>query len=133
MKLNELEYKGLNLFDEISTVEIALHEQSRTIHVFDIQQVVEPEYNFSNKNYMLSEGFYKMAVVLEGKQFFEKKQQQTLPQWIDSITWHFYSSKKTIKTYKDATIYVTPFEQFSSWTDTELLDNGFYPKYAQRL
>ena len=78
MKLNELEYKGLNLFDEIGAVEIALNAKHQTIHVYDTAQIVEPEYHFASKNYVLSEGFYKMATVLMQKQFFEKKLEQSL-------------------------------------------------------
>jgi hypothetical protein len=70
MKIQELEYKGLNLLDVVGTVEIAIDTINKTIHVYDVQQIVEPEYHFQSKAFVLSDGFFNMARVLKQKQFF---------------------------------------------------------------
>ncbi len=67
-KIYQMEYRGLNLFDEISTVELAIDEENQTIHIFDVGQVVSPPiFNFDVSAYELSDGFYKMADVLRHK------------------------------------------------------------------
>lgn len=100
----ELEYRGLNLLDEISTVEIAINLENHVIHIFDQNQVVEPEYNFSSKKYQLSEGFYKMTKVLYDKQFLGVNKSLTIDQSINQMTWIFYGSKKSILKYEAAEI-----------------------------
>lgn len=133
MKLNELEYKALNLMDEVTTVEIALDEKKQTIHVCDLANAVEPEYDFVTKKYKLSEEFYKMAEVLMQKQFFERKIDQTLEQWVNFVTWNFYSSKRTIKSYKFGKMHICTYEQFHSMSEQHWVEFGYYPKYVKRL
>ena len=70
MPILQLEYRGLNLYDLVDTVEIAIDADLQMIHIYDTQQIVEPEYDFSTKSYMLSEGFWKMAKTIKEKQFF---------------------------------------------------------------
>ncbi|RHW38646.1 hypothetical protein D1B33_07155 [Lysinibacillus yapensis] len=91
----EFEYRGLNIFDEISTVEIAIEPLTKRIHVLDTMQVVEPEYNFGKKRFQMSEGFQKMTEVLCTKRFQEIQDQST-EQWVNDMTWIFYGSKKSI-------------------------------------
>lgn len=86
MKLRELEYKGLNLIDEIGTVEIGLDIEHNKVHLYDMQQIVSLEYDFVKKNYILSEGFHKMANVLMQKQFFSEKDSIQVEQWIKEKT-----------------------------------------------
>lgn len=62
-QIYQMEYRGLNLFDEISTVELAIDEANKTIHIYDVGQVVTPVFNFDVSAYELSDGFYKMAEI----------------------------------------------------------------------
>lgn len=100
MRLSEMEYKGLNLLDEICTVEIALDEELSIVHVYDTNYVVEPTYHFGRKEYELSEGFFKLAEVLKQKYFFVEKRSENIDQWIESLTWIFYSSNQSIKCFQ---------------------------------
>ena len=99
----ELEYRGLNILDEISTVEIAIDELNKIIHIYDTNQVVEPEYNFSTKQFQMSDGFLKMSKVLYDKKFFNT-QSDTVEHWINQTTWIFYGSRKSIIMYVEENI-----------------------------
>ena len=101
MRLYEMEYKGLNLLDEVCTVELALDEASATVHIYDTNHVVEPTYHFGRNEYELSEGFFKLAEVLNQKYFFVEKRSQNLEKWINSLTWTFYSSNQSIKCFQE--------------------------------
>ena len=133
MRLSEMEYKGLNLMDEVGTVEIALDEERNVIHVFDINHIVEPEYHFSDKTYVLSDGFAKLAEVLKSKYFFVEKKDLELAEWIGSFTWQFYSSNQTVKTFKNGEFTIIPVDALSSKEESALIQMGFYPKYVDRL
>lgn len=126
----ELEYRGLNIFDEISTVEVAIDESHKVIHIYDCNQVVEPEYNFTAKQYQMSEGYFKMANVLYDKKFYESNY-QTLKEWIMGITWIFYGSKKSIIKYQEGIITEIPKEnnKVTKSNSIELL----YKKYLMRV
>ena len=67
MVIQQLEYRGLNLHDVIGSVEIAIDVDLNTIHIYDTDHIVEPEYDFLTKNFKLSEGFWKMANVINRK------------------------------------------------------------------
>ena len=132
MKLNEMQYNGLNIWDEISIVEIAFDECRNIIHVFDTAMTVEPEYNFTNKQFELSDGFIKMAAVIKDKKYFTKNN-ETLEQWIDRITWQFYCSSNKILTFKAKSFEKFNTKEFTVLTDEELYENNFYPKYVKRM
>lgn len=133
MQLSEMEYKGLNLMDEVGTVEIALDEERNAIHVFDVNHIVEPDYHFSDKTYVLSDGFAKLAEVLKSKYFFVEKKDMEIAKWIESFTWQFYSSNRTVKTFKNGEFTIIHAVSLSSTDESELIQMGLYPKYVERL
>ncbi|MDN4494575.1 hypothetical protein [Ureibacillus aquaedulcis] len=127
----EVEYRGLNILDEISTVEIALDYQHNAIHIYDRNEVVEPEFNFSTRKYELSEGFFKMAKVLYNKRFFEVPS-QAVEQWIDERIWVFYGSKKSILKFDKAGVIEIPKDIFGNGKQ---IPGGhpLYNKYVLRV
>ena len=129
MTIQQLEYKGLNLMDVIGTVEIAIDSKVNTIHLFDTQQIVEPEYDFVTKSYILSEGFYKMAGILKGKPLFLGNKELSFEQWIEAHRWVFYCSKQTIKCYENGQMTIYSKQQFAQFESTK----KYYSKYILRL
>ncbi|WP_141905047.1 hypothetical protein [Lysinibacillus sp. Y5S-8] len=106
-KIYQMEYRGLNLFDEISTVELAIDEEKQTIHIFDVGQVVSPIFNFDVSAYELSDGFYKMADVLRHKKILTNHQADnnvTLSEWLIMNNAYFYIPQKRIKKYMQGSI-----------------------------
>lgn len=106
-KIYQMEYRGLNLFDEISTVELAIDEENQTIHIFDVGQVVSPIFNFDVSAYELSDGFYKMADVLRHKKILTNQQSGsdlTLSEWLIMNNAYFYIPQKRIKKYVNGSI-----------------------------
>ena len=126
MPILQLEYRGLNLYDLVDTVEIAIDADLQMIHIYDTQQIVEPEYDFSTKSYMLSEGFWKMAKTIKEKQFFLENEESNLEMWITPFKWVFYSSNQLIKVFEDGKIKV---HSISTCSEDMLL----YEKYFSRL
>jgi len=106
-QIYQMEYRGLNLLDEISSVELAIDEQGQTIHIFDAGQVVSPIFNFDVSAYELSEGFYKMADILRHKRILTNYQQGsdwTLSEWLITNNVYFYVPKQRIKKYVQGSI-----------------------------
>ncbi|WP_446935722.1 hypothetical protein [Lysinibacillus fusiformis] len=106
-KIYQMEYRGLNLFDEISTVELAIDEEKQTIHIYDIGQVVSPIFNFDVSAYELSDGFYKMADILRYKNILTNQQADsdlTLSEWLIKNNAYFYIPNKRIKKYVQGSI-----------------------------
>ncbi|MCM3720821.1 aminopeptidase [Solibacillus isronensis] len=126
MVIQQMEYRGLNLHDVIGSVEIAIDADLNTIHIYDTDHIVEPEYNFLTKNFMLSEGFWKMASVIKEKQLFLSNDEKRLDRWIESFKWVFYSSGQSIKIYKQGVMVVYKI----GYIDNEKL---LYEKYFSRL
>lgn len=126
MVIQQMEYKGLNLHDVIGSVEIAIDGDLNTIHIYDTDHIVEPEYDFLTKNFKLSEGFWKMAGVIKEKQLFLSNDEKRLDRWIESFKWVFYSSGQSIKIYKQGVMV----GQNISYIDKEKL---LYEKYFSRL
>lgn len=133
MKIQELEYKGLNLLDVVGTVEIAIDAINKTIHIFDVEHIVAPEFHFQSKSYVLSEGFFKMANVLKQKQFFLENSEEKLEQWIELHEWIFYSSKQSIKMYRNGLIEVHKLTGPNTCEQSEVHIKRNYPKYFLRL
>lgn len=129
MTIHQLEYKGLNLMDVVGTVELAIDTKVKTIHIFDTQQIVEPDYDYVSKGYRLSDGFYKMADVLKKKPFFSTEIGITTVQWINMYRWVFYCSKQMIKQYENGCIRVYTKDQFSLLEK----DETYYLNYISRL
>lgn len=127
-ELLELEYRGLSIMDEIRTVEIALDHLHNTIHIYDKNEVVEPEFNFSTRQYEMSDGFFKMAKVLYEKRFFESRS-QTEEQWIDEWIWLFYGSKKSILKYDRVSVTEIP----KALCKQEDISHPLYNKYVVRV
>lgn len=123
----EFEYKGLNILDEISTVEVAIDSLHRTVHIYDTNQVVEPEFNFSTRKYQMSNGFFKMAKVLYDKRFFDTTS-QTIEQWVNEWIWLFYGSKRSILSYDGVDVIEIPKEVSENNNNHHL-----YKKYILRL
>ncbi|WP_336635800.1 hypothetical protein [Lysinibacillus fusiformis] len=106
-KIYQMEYRGLNLFDEISTVELAIDEEKQTIHIYDVGQVVSPIFNFDVSAYELSDGFYKMADILRHKNILTNQQADsdlTLSEWLIKNNAYFYIPNKRIKKYVQGSI-----------------------------
>lgn len=126
MAIQQLEYRGLNLHDVIGTVEIAIDADLNSIHIYDTDHIVEPEYDFLTKNFKLSEGFWKMASVLKEKRFFLNHEEKSLDLWAESFKWVFYCSGHSIKIYEQGEMIVYNSYPF----DKEIL---LYEKYFSRL
>lgn len=127
MKIQELEYRGLNLMDVVGTVEVAIDAASKSIHIYDTQHIVEPEYHFQTKSYTLSEGFFKLANVLKQKQFFLSNDEKNIELWVAQHTWIFYCSNQSIKVYRNGKMTVTTKNQLQE------RENLYYPKYFGRM
>lgn len=126
-QIYQMEYRGLNLFDEISTVELAIDEEGHTIHIFDVGQVVSPIFNFDVSAYELSEGFYKMADILRHKRILTNQRpgsELTLSDWLISNNAYFYIPQKRIKKYAQGCIA----EIVDRTKEQSLFDN-----YVQRI
>ena len=121
-----MEYRGLNLHDVIGSVEIAIDADLNTIHIYDTNHIVEPEYDFLTKNFKLSEGFWKMAGIIKEKQLFLSNDEKRLERWIESFKWFFYSSGQSIKIYKQGVMV----DYKIGYIDNEKL---LYEKYFSRL
>ncbi len=122
-----MEYRGLNLLDEISTVELAIDEEKQTIHIFDVGQVVSPIFNFDVSAYELSDGFYKMADVLRHKKILTKQQtgsDLTLSEWLIMNNAYFYIPQKRIKKYVNGSIIEIVDRAKEPW---------LFDDYVQRL
>ncbi|WP_431027304.1 aminopeptidase [Lysinibacillus sp. LZ02] len=133
MQLSEMEYKGLNLLDEVCSVEIALDEVLDVVHIYDTNYVVEPTYNLKQKNYELSEGFFQLAEVLKQKYFFVEKRKSNMNEWISSLTWQFYSSNKSVKCFSGQDITVVRIADLVDKSEQSLIEAKLYPKYVYRL
>ncbi|MEK4386530.1 aminopeptidase [Solibacillus sp. FSL W7-1464] len=126
MVIQQMEYRGLNLHDVIGSVEIAIDADLNTIHIYDTDHIVEPEYDFLTKNFKLSEGFWKMASIINEKQLFLSNDEKRLDRWIESFKWVFYSSGQSIKIYEQGVMVVYKI----GYIDNEKL---LYEKYFSRL
>lgn len=126
MVIQQMEYRGLNLHDVIGSVEIAIDADLNTIHIYDTNHIVEPEYDFLTKNFKLSEGFWKMAGTIKEKQLFLSNDEKRLDRWIESFKWVFYSSGQSIKIYKQGVM----IDYKIGYIDNEKL---LYEKYFSRL
>ena len=126
MVIQQMEYRGLNLHDVIGSVEIAIDADINTIHIYDTDHIVEPEYDFLTKNFKLSEGFWKMAGIIKEKQLFLSNDEKRLDRWIESFKWVFYSSGQSIKIYKQGVMVNYKI----GYIDNEKL---LYEKYFSRL
>ncbi|HWK24343.1 MAG TPA: hypothetical protein VNS08_15050 [Ureibacillus sp.] len=126
----EFEYKGLNILDEVSTVEVAIDDNHQVIHIYDINQVVEPEFNFSTNEFQMSDGFFKMANLIYKKRF-SVSPDQTVEQWINEKVWIFYGSKKSIIKYEGSQIVEIP----KGWDLAKENEQGhlLYKKYFLRV
>ena len=112
---------------------MALDEESHIVHIYDINHVVEPTYHFGRKEYELSEGFFKLAEVLNQKYFFVEKRNQDLEKWIESLTWIFYSSNQTIKCFQRQNFSLIPLKDLVSQSEQSLIDAKLFPKYVTRM
>lgn len=126
MVIQQMEYRGLNLHDVIGSVEIAIDADLNTIHIYDTDHIVEPEYDFLTRNFKLSEGFWKMAGVIKEKQLFLSNDEKILDRWIESFKWVFYSSGQSIKIYTQGVMVNFKI----GYIDNEKL---LYEKYFSRL
>ena len=106
-QIYQMEYRGLNIFDEISTVELAIDEAQQTLHIFDPGEVVVPIFNFDVSAYELSENFYKMADVLRHKRILTSQEltvECTLSNWLMNNNAYFYVPNKRVRKYVDGCI-----------------------------
>lgn len=125
-KYAQLQYQGLNLLDEIGTVELTIDCEQARIHVYDTQQIVAPEYCFQTKQDQLTESFYKMATVVRQKNFLQVKDSLTIEQWVRENTWYFYNQTTTIKRYAEGNMTREHVES-SKWAPY------FHNAYIERL
>ncbi|WP_052344299.1 hypothetical protein [Bacillus ndiopicus] len=131
MHLMKLEYRGLNIFDEISSVEVAFDVAASTIHIVDTDMTVAPTYNFVKKQDELSEGFLKMAEVLYQKRYL-KAEAESLQQWIDSVTWQFYGLDDAVKTYENGSFTKYEVASLTASSDEALQLANFNPTYIRK-
>lgn len=132
-KLNELAYQARNVMDAICTVEVAFDAAHTTIHIFDTQQAVEPEYNFATKQFVLSEAFWPMAETLAAKGFLPMYDTETTADWVARITWHFYSSKQTIKTFENAVMTTVMAHSVMQNEHENYNEKAYYHRYVKKL
>ena len=123
-RILEIEYRGLNIFDEIGVVEAAIDDEANVIHLYDENQVVPPEYDFSTKGYVVNDSFITMTKVLYNKYFFSNRHKKTLNEWVESITWIFYLPGGVIFKYEDGRV-----KKVLDAQNTEKL----FEKYIQRI
>ncbi|MEC1178295.1 aminopeptidase [Metasolibacillus meyeri] len=131
MHLIKMEYRSLNIFDEISVVEVAFDIEASTIHIVDASMTVAPTYNFTKKHDELSEGFLKMAQVLYQKHYM-KVEAYSLQQWIDEITWQFYGLGEVVKTYENGCFAKNKVANLQTWSDEALQQANFNPLYIRK-
>lgn len=129
--LLEFEYRGLNLLDEISTVEISIDKKARIIHIFDQNNVVEPEFYFSTKEYKLTDSFYQMAQILLNKKFILLYEITDLHEWINQFKWIFYGSRKVVLIYDG--VKVSVLSKIEDLNDVTIKECSLSHKYVQRL
>lgn len=103
-KYAQLQYQGLNLLDEVGTVQITIDYEASIIHIYDTQQIVAPEYDFIVKNYTLTSSFYQMAAAIRQKNFLQIDEHLSLEQWVDNSTWYFYGITHFVKRYANGTM-----------------------------
>ena len=127
MKIQELEYRGLNILDVVGTVEVAIDAKNNSIHIYDTQHIVEPEYHFQTKSYTLSDGFFKMASVLKQKKMFLDDNEENIENWVAQYTWIFYCSNQSIKYYRYGKMIVPTKNQL------EDQEHFYYSKYFNRI
>lgn len=127
----ELEYRGLNILDEISTVELAIDWEFQRIHVLDTNKVVEPEYHFSTKSYQLSEGFFKMIDVLNDKHFLTLHCDEVIQSEYSGYTWYFYGSRNYILKYEKSNIFEV--EKMDQLNEEKIKNHYLYTKYIDKL
>lgn len=96
----KLMYTGLNIMDELATVEIMIDRQLGRIHVHDTQYVCEPQYDYGKKAYTFSEETLQMARVLFAKQIIYTEI-VNFNDWVQNVDWLFYCSKAVILRYLD--------------------------------
>lgn len=126
MGILELEYKALNLMDQVCTVEVAFDPDHATIHVFDLEHAVYPMYQFSNATFVVNDEFPKMKKLLLEKQFITLNNMGKQNEWEHTIRWIFYSPKKAIQVLIGNTIYS---EQLNFGGHQVVL----YEKYCSRI
>ncbi len=126
MGILELEYKALNLMDQVCTVEVAFDPDNVTIHIFDLEQAVYPMYQFSNATFVVNDEFPKMEKLLLEKQFFTFKNNDKENEWERTLRWIFYSPEKAIQVLIGNSIYS---EQLNFGGHNVVL----YEKYCSRL
>lgn len=100
-KVFEMMYQGLNIMDEMATVEFAVDEANTSVHIYDAHQVVMPMYSGKIGQYVLSDDFYKMAQVLFAKKIMPSTIDFT--QWLHAIHWYFYMPVQKIIYFYQAT------------------------------
>lgn len=125
-KYAQLQYQGLNLLDEVGTVEIAIDYENFIIHIYDTQQIVAPEYHFATKNYQLTDSFYKMAALIQQKKFLAISETISIEEWVEHSTWYFYEITPLIKRYANGIMRKESLNS-SKW------HRQFYRVYTDRL
>lgn len=113
-----MEYKALNLLDEVCSVEIAIMEDKRELHILDIHKAVSPVYHFGRQAYEFTDDFYRMIQVLMSKKilFSNNCKEMDEEQWLHQNTIYFYSENSNVITwgnhkisaFKLASIEITP-------------------------
>lgn len=125
-----MEYRALNLLDEVCTVEITILEDEGILHIFDKEEAIVPIYNFKKKHFELSDDFRKMANVLLGKNILMPKDSSDLSieEWIKRLTIYFYS-KRYIHLYKEEGIVSVPLSDVGNLAGDSLI----HTPYLDRL
>lgn len=98
-----MEYKALNLVDEVCTVEITVQEDKRMLHILDLEDAVSPSYNFVEDQFVLSDDFQKMALVLKRKNIllFQNNYEVALEKWLKPLIIIFYRKKSILHVYSN--------------------------------
>lgn len=100
----KIQYQGMNLLDEIHTVEIAFDTLEKQVHLYDPSAVIWPEYRGKVNGYILSDGFNLMIKVLGDKPFFSEIRKQNDSDWLERFTWFFYKKNTSVLQLKEGQI-----------------------------
>lgn len=123
-----MEYKALNLLDEVCSVELAIMDDKKELHILDCHKAISPIYNFSVGKYKLNDDFYQMVRVLMKKKilFSNNCGEMSIDDWLDRNTIFIYSDPSKVFKNKNSKLDVIELKQNS-------YEENLYLHYVNRI